>query len=205
MAAERALAGAAERAAERAEARRTAFAEFPGRVGRWRGEKSELNARQLELLRVDDYLRAEFYPDGAAWNLSVYVGYYRNADRATQHPPDICYPGGGWTIAEERNAELAAGAAKLRVRETVFRRPGESQLVVYWYRSPGYEGADTSWQKVARLKRILTGKAPAGAAKIQIAMPVAGTTQEAHEELESFLAEFLPELEEFLPSDEKGK
>lgn len=188
------------------EAQRTPFREFPSTVGTWSVDTYELTARQMELLSVDDYLRADFASSGSG-AISVYVGYYRNPDRATQHPPTICYPGSGWVQSYDTTAALKApGSARLTVKETVFERGTEKQLVVYWYSASGYVGADVSWQKWARLKRLLSGGAPAGASKIQIAIPIETTREAAEKRLEAFLGDFVPALDGFIPQDtEKRK
>lgn len=197
------LESAVAHAAARSASTRRAFGEFPSYVGAWRVEQIGLNPRQMELLRPDDSLYANFSEPGAASNLSVYVGFYGNPDTATQHPPDVCYPGGGWTKTHKAPLELSVAGIneKMSVDETVFERAGERQLVVYWYVSSGYKGANAGRQKVARLKRLLSGEAVVGAAKIQIAVPVQTDRAGAEARLAAFLADFLPVLEEFLPKE----
>ncbi len=187
-------------AAQRSEAGRARFEEFPSSVGRWDVEAQSLTEREEELLYVDDYLRADFVDSGGG-RLKVYVGYYASPDRATQHPPTICYPGAGWQKSYEsewvlQSAGLAGG---LQVKATAFERNGQKELVVYWYSMTGYTGANASWQKLARLRSILTGGVLPGASKIQIAVSVETTPEEAKGRLEEFLEEFLPVLDAFVP------
>lgn len=201
IAAERGMSSAMARAAQAGTAR-LSFEEFPRVVGRWRAERGNLTERESELLRVDDYLRAEFYPPDGSSAVSAYVGYYGNPDRATQHPPTICYPGAGWLKAYEAPTRLKAGqSGEIEVQETVFQRGDERQLVVYWYQTPGYSGARTGRQKLVRLMRTLSGKAPAGAAKVQIALKIDTSREAAEKQLEGFLSDFLPELRRFVPQD----
>jgi EpsI family protein len=193
------------KAAVRSAAARRQFGEFPRVVGRWRADVKSLTARELELLNVDDYLRADFSSADGGAGISVYAGFYNNPDRATQHPPTICYPGAGWLKTYEGHVSLPIGGAKpILVEETMFESGQRKTLVVYWYRMAGYAGADASWQKAVRLGRLLAGKGVTGAMKIEIALPVDSTRQEAEERLTRFLADFLPALEEFSPMDEEG-
>jgi EpsI family protein len=194
-------------AATRSAASRLEFREFPKSVGRWRGEFSVLTDNESRLLAVDDYLRAAFTSDYQPGAISVYAGYYRNPDRATQHPPTVCYPGSGWLKTHEARVALDAGnAGKIAVQETVFESGQKKTLVVYWYSLAGYTGADASWQKAVRLARLLSGKGVTGMMKVQVAVTVDTTRQEAEERLEAFLADFLPVLEQFSPRDrEEGK
>ena len=190
------------RAAVQSETAREKFENFPLRVGGWRVETIPLTERQLYLLKVDDYLRADFV-SGEGARIGVYVGYYADPARATQHPPTICYPGSGWTKTYEATVVLrVSGLAEgLRVRETVFGKDDLGELVVYWYSMSGYTGADASRQKIARVKRLLSGKPVIGASKIQIVVTVETTRESAEERLEGFLGEFLPVLRRFIPQD----
>lgn len=203
VAVDRRFASLVAAAAVRSETSRRDFDEFPPAFSRWRVDITSLTQRQLELLRPDDYLLADF-TDGRGSNFSIYVGYHTNPDKATRHPPTICYPGSGWTKTFESESPLAiAGLPRpLRVNVTVFERDGVKELVVYWYSVSGYTGAYASWQKLARVKRILSGGVIAGASKIQIATNVETTHQEAIRRLEEFLGDFLPVLEEFIPNSQ---
>lgn len=187
-------------AASRGEVDRAEFAEFPPVVGKWRTESMELSERQLELLACDDYLRADF-TDPAGRLVSVYVGYYTNPDRATQHPPTICYPGAGWGEVYDRTTTLEVPGLEdgLPVTMTLFERDGQREMVVYWYSLSGYTAANATWQKVARLRSILAGRPIAGSSKIQVAVNVETTREDAQKKLQEFLAEFLPALESFIP------
>jgi len=187
-------------AATRAEVDRKTFAQFPPAVGKWRVENVGLTERQLELLAVDDYLRADCTA-GSGRVISVYVGYYTNPDRATRHPPTICYPGAGWVKEYEGSAvlEIPGFDSALPVALTLFERGGSRQMVIYWYSLSGYTASSATWQKIARVRSILAGRPIAGASKIQIAVDIEGNREEAQEEIEEFLAEFLPALDGFIP------
>lgn len=186
----------------RSETGREKFENFPLRIGKWRVETIPLTKRQLYLLKVDDYLRADFVSDEGA-RISVYVGYYADPARAAQHPPTICYPGSGWTKTYEAPTVLRVAGFPdgLRVRETVFGKDDLRELVVYWYSMSGYTGTDASRQKLARVERLLSGKPVIGASKIQIVVTVETTRESAEERLEGFLGGFLPVLKRFIPQD----
>ena len=193
--------------ARRVLAGRESFENFPDSVGGWMVNRRALTGRQLELLDVDDYLRADFLSPSGSEEISVYVGYYIDPADATRHPPTICYPGAGWTKVYEGSKafDVAGLEGGLEVNETLFERGSVKQLVVHWYSMPGYTGADASWEKVARLKGLLTGSGLVGASKIQIAMNVSSTREEAGKRLEKFLARLLPALEPFITSREPDR
>ncbi len=180
---------------------RTKFELFPSSLGRWRVVTKMLTERQIELLKVDDYLFADFVDGTPEGRISVYVGYYVNPGRATQHPPTICYPGSGWTNTYEGDTRLSVPglADGLEVSATVFEKGDLKELIVYWYSMSGYTGSKTGRHKLLRLKRLLSGRAAGGASKVQTAMHVETTRESAEEVLEEFLAEFLPVLNRFIP------
>jgi EpsI family protein len=190
------------RAAVSSESSRKEFAEFPGSVGKWRFDSTRLTPRELELLNVDDYLFGDFVASDGG-RIKVYVGYYNNPDKATRHPPTICYPGGGHLKTYEAYSVLTVPGVRggLDVNVTAFEKDGLRQLVLYWYSISGYTGANPSWQKLVRLRSILSGRAVTGASKIQIATDVETTQEAAVEKVEEFLADFLPVLADFIPRD----
>jgi len=182
------------------EAARLSFREFPRSVGPWRVDSSDLTRRQIRLLGVDDYLRADFLPLDGSPVISAFVGYYANSDRAAQHLPTVCYGGSGWLEVHSDWVDLDAGGKRpLRAKETVFESGGEKQLVIYWISMSGYQGAGSAMRKWARLRQALAGKGRPGAAKIEIATSIDTTREAAQARLETFIRVFLPELKDFIP------
>lgn len=183
-------------------AARQQFADFPSTVGPWQVTLQTLTERELELLYVDDYLLADFTDESGGY-ISLYVGYYKNPDRATQHPPKICYPGSGYVVADETMATLEVGDGQrpLAVNQILFEKDRQRELVIYWYNMSGYTGASPSWQKLLRVKRLLSGRPSLGASKFQIALRMDTTVEATQRQLEEFLSELLPVLDRFIPQD----
>lgn len=194
------------RAVLRSAAARQEFKEFPASIGRRQAVAVALTNRELALLAVDDYLRADFVAPGEPSAISVYAGYYKNPDRATQHPPTICYPGSGWLKTYEGSRTLTPrGAQQIQVRETTFESGQRKTLVVYWYSMAGYTGAEASWHKIIRVARLLSGRGMTGMLKVQISLAIDTSREEAEARLNEFLADFLPVLAAYSPGDIEGE
>ena len=56
-----------------------------------------LSGENLKMLKLDDYLYADFKgPDGI---VNLYIGYYYTSNKAyASHSPLVCYPSHGWEI-----------------------------------------------------------------------------------------------------------
>jgi EpsI family protein len=110
------------------------LAALPHRVGAWVGRDVPLEQEVESMLRADANLqRAYLHPIGdVVW---VYVGYY-GTERGgrPEHTPDVCYPAGGWRIAERRTV-VTDPQRGLRANEYVVELDGHRRLVHFWYRS----------------------------------------------------------------------
>jgi EpsI family protein len=110
------------------------LAALPHRFGVWEGRDVPLENEVESMLRADANIqRAYQHPVGdVVW---VYVGYYGTARGGRpEHTPEVCYPSGGWQIAEERTL-LTDTRRGLKVNEYVVELRGERRLVHFWYRS----------------------------------------------------------------------
>lgn len=119
---------------------RQPFAGFPLRFGDWRGDEQELGQAELDVLKLSDYVMANYrHPDGDLVNL--YVAYYASQrSGASVHSPRACLPGGGWQILESRVVELPdvlPDGAPLAVNQLIIGMGEQRQLVNYWFAQRG--------------------------------------------------------------------
>jgi len=122
----------------RAEAsvKRRNFYEFPMSVQQWRGTPSRLDQVELDALKLDDYVMANFSSDGRR-GVNFYVAFYASQRKGeSAHSPRSCIPGGGWEITDltQRTVDgvLAAGQP-LRVNRVLIQKGDSRQLVYYWF------------------------------------------------------------------------
>jgi exosortase D (VPLPA-CTERM-specific) len=124
------------------------FSQFPMRLGDWVGRRERIESVYLNVLKLDDYLLADFVPSGAAGDaaseispVNVYVAYYAS-QRSGQavHSPGACLPAGGWQMQGLNSHEVAGvrlRGAPLRVNRAVIQKGSDRQLVYYWFQERG--------------------------------------------------------------------
>jgi exosortase D (VPLPA-CTERM-specific) len=132
-----AAAGTAYVLPERAEARpeREWFVDFPLTIGEWSGRPSKIEDMYLDVLKLDDYVMAD-YTDGTDV-VNLYSAYYASQRQGESvHSPRSCIPGGGWRMSSFAPITLPAegNAAPLRVNRAVIELAERRQLVYYWFK-----------------------------------------------------------------------
>jgi exosortase D (VPLPA-CTERM-specific) len=110
---------------------RPSFVSFPMVLGDgWRGRSQPLDSIVEDVLKVDDYLRADYVNGSDAVNF--YVAYYASQRAgAAAHSPRSCLPGGGWRIDSHTQVELQDGVP---VNRFVISMGDHRQLVYYWFK-----------------------------------------------------------------------
>lgn len=116
---------------------RQQFTDFPLRLGEWVGQKSALEPTILDLLRLDDYLLADYQsPDGIPINL--YVAFYLSQRNGMSiHSPARCLPAGGWQIRSFERYMLRANPAAWPVNRVLIEQGDQRALVYYWFQERG--------------------------------------------------------------------
>lgn len=124
-----AVSGRAEIIPERQE-----FVSFPATIGEWRGRNDVLESAVLDVLKLDDYIIAD-YQNTDKQRVNFYVAYYGSQrSGASAHSPRSCLPGGGWRIESHTQVDLGNG---LRTNRFIIRMGESRQLVYYWFKQRG--------------------------------------------------------------------
>ena len=118
---------------------RTSFDEFPATLGDWVGRRDTLQSNYLNILRLDDYVLANYVgPDGQVVNF--YAAYYRTQDSTRAiHSPHDCIPGGGWEITkfEQRSFVSPRDGATFKINRVIVQLGATRQIVYYWFDERG--------------------------------------------------------------------
>lgn len=110
---------------------REAFVSFPMSLGEWRGRNDKLEDVVLDVLKLDDYILAD-YENAEGRSVNFYVAYYGSQrSGASAHSPRSCLPGGGWSIESHTQVELDNG---VRTNRFIIRMGENRQLVYYWFK-----------------------------------------------------------------------
>jgi EpsI family protein len=180
---------------------------FPYRLGEWQGSNSTLSARELKVLGVEDYMmRSYSNGDGAA--IWVYVGYYeRQTEGDIIHPPKHCLPASGWSqiSREKKIVHFTKGSIKsVEINKYLVQKGVERELVFYWYQSRGRIVANAYMDRLYLLWDSILKKRSDGAL-VRVSCFVNPDEIRIWQRLESFLQEFFPALQEYLPDAQRDR
>jgi EpsI family protein len=114
---------------------RVPFASFPMEIGEWNGERMSLRPDELDDLKPEDYLIAEYRKSSGEW-VNLYAAYWKIISKGSgPHSPKACLPGSGWKIL---NASLVAvdgisiSGNPLIVNRLQIEKNGDRMVVHYW-------------------------------------------------------------------------
>ena len=107
------------------------FTGFPDTLGEWRGRNDSLESVVLDVLKLDDYILAN-YQRGEEVPVNFYTAYYSSQrSGASAHSPASCLPGGGWRVDSRTQVQLDHN---LHANRFVVRMGDQRQLVYYWFK-----------------------------------------------------------------------
>jgi len=118
--------------------------EFPRIVGDWQGVDFEVSERDYEILGTKNLFIRDYTNNNTGEVVNLYIIYSQDNRRAL-HPPEICYTGGGSTILEK---SVIPVTDSIKANKFTIEGKGWQQLVVYWYKSPGFDSYDYLKQQI---------------------------------------------------------
>jgi len=182
---------------------RQSFGEFPLHIEPWSGRQMELDARVLNVLRVDDYILRQYW-DGSAMPVELYIGYYKSQrEGATYHSPKNCLPGSGWTFVHTGTTQLHVASRTrhpVEINQFIIQKGLDKQLVLYWYHDRGRIITSEYWAKFYMIWDAMLRNRTDGAF-VRITIPFTSDSEErAVLQGRTFAETIFPLLYEYLPS-----
>jgi exosortase D (VPLPA-CTERM-specific) len=120
---------------------RERLALFPLAIGDWRGREGYVEQVYLDVLKLSDYLIANYSRPADRAPVELWIAYYdEQVSGASVHSPKACLPGGGWRIqslTEHTVANVGPAGESLRVNRAVITLGEVSQVVYYWFDQRG--------------------------------------------------------------------
>ena len=102
-----------------------ALARLPMQIGEWGGEDVPLDEAVARATDTDAHISRRYSRRSNTENVWAYVAYGVRARDLMPHRPEVCYPGNGWTLDDERTVELPlADGPALECRILRFSRGG---------------------------------------------------------------------------------
>jgi EpsI family protein len=135
--------------------------------------------------------------------ITLYIGYYGTKKGGrSEHAPQGCYPGQGWTILAQDEVEIVTyndgTARKMKINSLKVKKDSSRQLVYYWYQSVDKIFSSGIHQNIHRLKTRLFNKRNDGAF-IRLAVPIGNKNEVASETLNRFFEKVYPLIVKYWP------
>lgn len=183
---------------------RESFLSFPMRLGQWQGHDNAMEQQYLDVLKLDDYILADYWRPDERLPVNFYVAYY-NSQRtgSSAHSPRSCIPGGGWEITQlsDRAVEnVTPEGEPVNVKRAVIAKGLSKQLVYYWFEQRGRHMTDEYTVKLMIFWDALTKNRTDGA-MIRLVTPIPEGTDAsaADERLADFMRVAYQHIEPYVP------
>jgi EpsI family protein len=183
---------------------RATFLDFPMKLGPWSGRRDSLEAVYLDLLKLDDYILAE-YVEGGGSSANLYIAYYNSQRKGESvHSPRSCLPGGGWQMKDfdQRNLSgVVIDGVPLRVNRTLIELGNDRQLVYYWFQQRGRVITNEFIVKWYLFWDGLTRHRTDGAlVRLIVALPKSASEADADRRLADIASRVAPILTRYVPN-----
>lgn len=179
------------------------FGQFPLELGDWRGRPERMDPVHLGILKLDDYLLAN-YAASTPGPVNLYVGYYAvQRHGLAAHSPTECLPADGWEMQTfERHAvqNVRSDGAPLPVNRVIIQKGEARQLVYYWFQQRERALAG-EYQVKAFLFWDLVTRQRSDGALVRLVTPIrpGEAPAAADARLTSFAGQLVPRLPAFIP------
>jgi len=191
---------------QRAEAipARAQFAEFPSQFSGWMGRRQPLEQVYLDVLKLDDYVFADYHRVGGATPVNFYTAWYDSQRKGQSvHSPRSCIPGGGWQIKSIEQVTLKGanvGGAPLRANRVLIELGTHRQVVYYWFQQRGRVVTNEYlvkwfifWDALAR------NRTDGALVRLSAPVPPGSSDAAADEAIEEFTRALAPVLGSYIP------
>lgn len=186
---------------------RKAFLNFPMQLNAWQGRKDYLEKKYLDVLKLTDYIVANYGTSDNAGVVNFYSAYYASQRKgASVHSPKSCIPGDGWQITSfgQRNFPgLTIQDQPLQVNRAVIEKGDYKQLVYYWFQQRGRVMTNEYLVKWYLFQDSITMHRTDGAlVRLVTSLDKGQDIELADQRLQAFLHDLTKVLPDYLPGTE---
>lgn len=168
--------------------------DFPKTIGGWEGADMALSERDYAILETKN-LFVRDYKNKNGDSVYLYI-IYAGDNRRALHPPEVCYTGGGATIAEKSVIPMTGS---ITANKFTIEDKNSRQLVVYWFKSTHLNTYSYLKQQLKIVRDRLLGKKTSGAL-IRVSTDIKGNNLDSAVKLvKSFCAQIEPLLAKYVP------
>lgn len=175
-------------------------------LGEWKGEPGgTLGAMELDILRLDRYIKRNYVRASDKSAVFVYLGYWKKQTgdyQAAKHSPLVCFPSNGWRIYDIETSKISKADAPSETLLTSARLTGDIEnqtYVTYFWFFTGERIYTQDWQAMlhSSVETLLTGRSDGGIVElmnpVRKDLPREEAIKLAQTQIEDFLREFYPE------------
>ena len=178
---------------------RGTLTQLPLQISDWVGRDEPLDERIIQATDTDDSLHRSYTRRNSAQTVSLFIAYGVHFRDLMPHRPEVCYPGGGWTMEGSRQVDIpAADGSTLPAQIHQFSRGGLDAgrvIVLNYYDVGGQYCPDVS---LLRSRAWRPTSQPRYLAQVQITAPSGALEGDAEETVRQFAAEVTPAIRDFL-------
>ncbi|MEM7082655.1 MAG: VPLPA-CTERM-specific exosortase XrtD [Pseudomonadota bacterium] len=184
---------------------RERFTAFDMTINEWTGTNVPIESVYLDVLKLEDYLSAQFDNADQSASVNVWVAYYSTQRKGVAiHSPRTCLPGGGWKIEtfETIAVDRVPGAVDetVNVNRTIMTQDKSRLLVYYWFKQRERNLTNEYAQKWYLFWDSLTRKRTDGALmRLIVSVPEGTDLAEQENRLQQFMRESYAPLVEYVP------
>ena len=170
---------------------------LPLQIGEWKGTELEVDELVYKILETRNLVVRE-YESTSGEKVYLYI-VYSQENRKVSHPPEVCFVGGGSTVAEKVTMPLHISTEKnINVNQLTIEQRNLKNLVIYWYKAGSQHTASYLKQQLnialdmLRLKRT-------SSALIRVSTELTEEPEVAFKRMERFCQDLYPLLDKTIP------
>jgi len=180
------------------------LAQFPLKIGRWTADRRQRMAQKfLDALDLSEYVIMD-YRNADGKKINFYVAYYESQRKGESiHSPATCLPGSGWSFDQSGTVKISGVPGRhgtYEVNRAVMQLGKNRQITYYWFPSRGRILNNAYQLKIYNFWDALTQQRTDGAL-VRVITPVYENENlaDAEKQLQNFVRDVAPVLEEYLP------
>ncbi len=174
---------------------------FPLELNGWTGKDLVIEKVVTDSLQPDASLYKAYEKHGKV-SVTLFMACYRSGERSDlSHSPVVCSVGQGWEITSvsERKIAMPFSQTPIDVNQIIQNKLGTTLLLRYWYQTSRQAYSNRATEKLSLFYERLFGKQDSNAfVRLTAVIPQSGSVKEVEADMSSFLADFYPEIREFL-------
>ncbi|OQX87582.1 MAG: EpsI family protein [Candidatus Omnitrophica bacterium 4484_70.2] len=163
------------------------FSDLPLKLNNWKGKDLRLDKEVYEILGTKDVVMRA-YKNTTNNKIITLAIVYSTKNRASFHPPEMCYLGGGGQLLKKSKERIWLGKNYLDANKLVIKNSQGIIKAWYWYSAGGDFISNYYLQQIRLAWGALQGKNEGGAL-IRIS-----TANASEEDVRLFIKELMPYL-----------